>query len=568
MLARVRPDTWCPTTGGTEAGGPGQGRRTGMVTTTGDEDTQVEGPGADRWRSDRWVLPLAALASLLVLVSNISGIASGDDGVGYRATADSLLQGHGLGYFLERPLVIWPPVWPWLMAAVAKVTPLDTLGAAILLNAVVTFVAVVLGQRLLKRVVVQDRLVLVGTVVLAVGSSTIGFGHLLMTDFAFATVACALLLLLLNAADSGRVAWLVGAGATFWLAFGLRYASLYLLPIAGLWLLLDRRRDRIALRVRDAAVFGVSALVVPVVWMLRNHSVDGTYTGPRYPSARGLVANASDIVATLGRFLLPGVLNSKDRIWAVVAVLVLAVTVGLGLRVLLATRRDGESVLGRCVRLLGGPTGLVLMVGVGYLVYMLYVRSTTALNQLDLRLLHPAYLPLLVATLSLVAHLGSLGPEPANRWPRIGRLAVYAWAALNVAAGIVAVVGFATGNPYFDGNYERDLFDKVRDNPALEALPAGCRVESNLPNALYPRLESRWSPMRTQLESTERTDDLDRLVPTLAEHPTCLVWIDEQPRYGHLWTRDQLRRRVQLEQLAQHGDVTVYRMEPLPQTGG
>jgi hypothetical protein len=138
----------------------------------------------------------------------------------------------------------------------------------------------------------------------------------------------------------------------------------------------------------------------------------------------------------------------------------------------------------------------------------------------------------------------------------------YAWTALNVAAGIVAVIGFATGNPYFDGNYQRDLFEKVRDNPALTALPAGCRVESNLPNALYPRLEATWSPMRTQLESTERTDDLQQLIPTLADHPTCLVWIDEQPHYGHLWTRDQLERQVDLQQLAHHGDVTVYRIEP------
>ena len=43
-------------------------------------------------RSDRWALPLAALGGILVLVSNVGGIAVGDDGVGYRATADSLLR--------------------------------------------------------------------------------------------------------------------------------------------------------------------------------------------------------------------------------------------------------------------------------------------------------------------------------------------------------------------------------------------------------------------------------------------------------------------------------------------
>ncbi|HRW43146.1 MAG TPA: hypothetical protein P5193_16450, partial [Microthrixaceae bacterium] len=81
-------------------------------------------------------------------------------------------------------------------------------------------------------------------------------------------------------------------------------------------------------------------------------------------------------------------------------------------------------------------------------------------------------------------------------------------------------------------------------------------------NALYPTMESEWSPRRTGLESNDPVDDLDRLVPTLARTPTCLVWVDEQPRYGHLWTRDQLRRRVELAALAADGDVSVYRVLP------
>ena len=48
-------------------------------------------------------------------------------------------------------------VWPGLMAAVAKITPLDTTGAAILLNAVMLFLAVMVGNRLLRTLVNDDR---------------------------------------------------------------------------------------------------------------------------------------------------------------------------------------------------------------------------------------------------------------------------------------------------------------------------------------------------------------------------------------------------------------------------
>ena len=250
---------------------------------TGGAGSDADAGGDGRRALRRWYpLALALAGSVAVLVANVGGIAIGDDGIGYQATADSLLAGDGLGYFLERPLTVWPPVWPWLMAAVAKVTPLDTLGAAVALNVVMTFLAVIVGHRLLVRVVRQERLVLLGTAVIALGSSTIGFGHLLMTDFAFGVLIMVWILALLNFQASGRWAFLVGAAGLVWVGFGLRYVGIVLVGIGGLWLLLDREH-RVLLRVRNAAVFGVVSILAPVAWMARNHSVDGTYTGERVP---------------------------------------------------------------------------------------------------------------------------------------------------------------------------------------------------------------------------------------------------------------------------------------------
>lgn len=528
------------------------------------------GPGRGP-RPERYVPVLAVLGAIAVLVSNLGGIATGDDGVGYRAIADSLLAGDGLRYFLEDPLTVWPPLWPAAMALIARVTPLDTVGAAIVLNAAMTAAAVVVGHRLLRRVVGDARLVLLGTTVIALGASTIGFGHLLMTDFAFAVVLMLWTLALLNHRDavardagargSGGIGWLLAAAGWVWVGFGLRYVAIVIVATGGLWLLLSPGR-RVVLRVRDAALYGVAAAVVPAAWMLRNHSLDGTWTGPRYPSARGPIGNTFDVVATMGRFLLPGVQNDRAEAWALVAVVVLAVAAFLAWRVL-ATRTDREgAVPGQVVRLLGGPSGLLLLQAALYLLYMIYIRSTTALNQLDLRLLNPAYLPLVVLGLVLVARLRDVPPPGRSREFRFGWAAAHVWAVANVALGIVAVVAFALGNSFFPGNYESDTFDAVRDNAALDALPEDCAVVSNLPNALYPELEAEWSPRRTGLESDEPVDDLQQLVPTLDDDPTCLVWIDEDPTYGHLWSLGQLQDRLTVTELATDGDVSVYRLAP------
>jgi hypothetical protein len=517
-------------------------------------------------------LIFAIASALAVLVANLSGIATGDDGVGYRAMADSLLRGDGYGYFLEDPVTVWPPIWPGLMATVAKLTPLDTMGAVILLNVAVAFAVVLVGNRLLRKVVDDPRLILLGTAVFALGPSTVGLGHVLMTDMAFALVVMVWMLVLFHFHETGRLTSLVAAGVWAWFGFGLRYVGLVLIAFGGLWVLLDRRRSVLE-RIRNGAIYGLVSMAVPAAWMLRNHSIDGSFTGERHPSARGLVDNLFDVAATLGRFLLPGFGNGYTKIWAAIGIVVLALASYVAWRILrIPPARDGAAgqeplgpgaVLGRVVGQLGEPLGLLLLVPTLYMTYMVYVRTTTALNQLDLRLLYPAYFPLLVLGLALVQRSRRLadGPPADARWWRLGWGGAHVWAVANVVAGLVAMVAFAAGHPYFSGNYEADVFQEVRANPALEALPADCQPYSNLPNALYPRLGSLWSPQRRALESSEEIPDLEEIIATLDDTPSCLVWIDEPPVWGHLWTLEQLQDRLELTQLAHDDNVTVFRME-------
>jgi hypothetical protein len=521
-----------------------------------------------RWRGDSagLIALLAAAAALAVLITNVAGIATGDDGVGYRAMADSLLAGDGYGYFLEDPVTVWPPVWPVLMALVAWLSPLDTMGAAIVLNAAVAAGVVVAGNRLLRTVVDDQRLVLAGTVVLALGPATIGLGHVLMTDMAFALVTMCWMLTLVRFRRTASIPVLLGAALLAWLGFGLRYVGLVLIAFGGLWLLLDSRRS-LVIRTRNGVLYGVVAAAAPLAWMLRNRSIDGTFTGERNPSARGLVDNGFDVAATLGRFLLPGLGNGLTKVWAAVGIVALGVAVWLAWRVLRTPTVDGGAPLGvreiaaRLVRLAGRPLGLLTSFAVLYLLYMLYVRTTTALNQLDTRLLFPAYFPLTFVALALLERLRRLDRgEPV--WERRGVMVGWVWMTLNVAAGLVGMVAFAAGHPYFAGNYESDVFVAVRENPAIAALPADCQLYSNLPNGLYPAYEAQWSPQRRALESSREIPDLERINATLDDTSSCLVWIDEPPFYGHLWTLEQLQERLDLEPLGSDGVVSTYRMRP------
>ena len=501
----------------------------------------------------------ATASALAVLLANVGGLAIGDDGVGYRATADSLVQGHGLGYFLERPLVIWPPGWPVLMAIVAKITPLDTEQAAIVLNALTAFAIVVLVNRLLVRLVRSDTFVTLGTAASALGASAMVFGHLLMTDFAFAAVTLALFLALLNYRDARRLGWLAVAIVLVWAGFMIRYAGIVHIGTVGLWLLLDRRRTVVE-RVRDGVVFGVLAAAVPVAWVLRNLATDDTALGVRYSSSRGLLPNTFDTLATIGNFLTPGVEIERRTIWAAVAAIGVLVMLAMLWRIVGRDRRF-RSVGGVLDVAASGPGLLVVHVAV-YAAYMLYARSTTGLNQLDFRLLNPIYLPLVISALVILDRVAAGDDERSPRWRSAARTTAFAWAGLNVVLGLGMVAYFATSPDLFVGNYERAAFDQVRDSPALQSLPTGCEVSSNLPNALYGSgIDAQWSPRNTGLESNDKVDDLPVLEREVDDGEFCLVWIDLEPRYGHLATLAQLEREFSLVELAHDGPVTTYRIK-------
>lgn len=504
----------------------------------------------------------AAASAFAVLIANAGGLAIGDDGIGYQAISDSIRNGEGLGYFLEPRLTIWPPGWPALMALVSKVTTLNPEGAAIVLNALTAAAVVLLVNRILRRLVRSENVQVLGTAVVALGASSMVFGHLLMTDFALAAVTMALFVVLLNYRDDPSPRLIAAAAALITAAFMIRYAGVVTLATAAVWLLLDRRRT-VRQRLLSVAALSVGALIVPVAWILRNHSIDGTTLGERWSSKRGLIPNTFDALATVGNFLTPGVAIAQRMIFAAVAVVGSVIMAAMLARALRNDQRV-RSVNG-VIDLLASPTGLIGGHAIVYLVYMLYVRTTTGLNQLDFRLLNPMYLSMVIVALVILDRVSEDSSDV--RWQRAARVVLGSWAGLNMIIGLGMVAYFSTDPALFDGNYESRQYDLARASDALDALPDGCRTASNLPNAFYKGgLEPEWSPFETGLESDDPSDDIEVLVRELAEpdaEERCLVWVDLQPRWGHLASRATLRKHVDLVELASDGAVTTYRIEPL-----
>ena len=513
--------------------------------------------------NSRFAVPaLAAASAVAVLIGNRSGLAVGDDGVGYEAIADNLSAGKGLGYFLEPKLTIWPPGWPTAMSVLDRLTPLDAEGAAIWLNALTTVGIVLVFSALLRSMVHSRPFLLAGTATVALGCSSMLLGHLLMTDFAFMLVAlCAFALLTLP--ESPKLHHWFLAGCAIAVAFLIRYAGIVFLGIIPLWAL-SCHKLTLPDRIKRCVAFGLPAGTTMLLWVLRNRSIDGTALGVRYSSNRGLVANTIDLIATLGNFLNPGVAIDLRLIWFIVGLIGVSVMAAFTARSLGVSELKVGSEHGllrvhprRLWMQLGGTLpGLLVIHTATYALYMLYARTTTGLNQLDFRLLNPLYLPLVLLAILTLDRVARSNP---GIWARAATAALALWTALNLALGIGMVAYFQSGPDLFGGNYSGPTFDRARRSEALDAIPSDCRLLSNLPNGLYEAdLEAQWSPRLTGLESFDPVNDLEVVRRDLRADRICLAWIDLPPNYGHLVPLSQLRKEFTLKTLASDGPVTTY----------
>lgn len=513
---------------------------------------------------DWWRRPYlwAGLSAVGVFVANIGGVATGDDGVAYVAIAERLLDGRGLGYFLEDPLTVWPPGWPALIALVAWATPLGTQGAAIALNMVAVASVVLLVHRILRHVVASQQLVFIGTVTSALGAEAMLFGHLLLTDYAFAGVTLGLFLAMLNYRNDPSPRWLIAAAAIVWAGFMLRYAGIVHIGTVGLWLLLDQRFEA-KQRMMRAAGFGAMAAVVPVAWVLRNLATDGTTLGERYPSNRGFLHNVHDTILTIGNFIAPGLATDMETVWLGVAAVGVAVVAALLWRALRAGPDAGTRVSG-VMRLVGTGVGLFVLHVIVYAVYMIYVRSTAGLNRLDIRLLFPLYIPLVIVALAIIDRVEQR-ERVGSPWRTLARGTVSLWAVCNVLLGVVMIGYFSTNPRLFGGNYNADEFVAVRESPIIAATEERCdpdRIVSNLPSGFFGSgVEPAWMPRRTFFESNVAVDDLKELNDELRrEGDLCLLYVDLAPTYGHLATLDDLEQRVEVTELVVDEPVVLYRL--------
>ena len=508
----------------------------------------------------RWIALAAASAAALALgVSRITHAAVGPDAIAYIAVATSMKAGDGIGFFLENPLVTWPPLWPALLALGMAITGWRGDVVAMAINAVVVAGCVVLGIAVARRVVSSTMTLGVLAASLAVSPLLIGLAAFVQTEVVFALLALGTILAIMRAAETTQARWLVFAGLLTAVAFYIRYQALYVVPMFAFWLVVSSwLRNRSAPGALRAGLwYSVPAVAPSAVWIARNLSVSDTAMGPRFPSDLGPAANVAGALSTVFKFvtsipvapLLPSALLTA--VLGVVAVVAL-------LRV---TRPSsgGPQYRDRLVEAFCGWTGLLAVFVGGFSALMVVSRSIVGFDDLDIRLLAPCLVPTSILFLRYVEIV--LLERERDRSRRVGKVVLGAWLAPQILM-TVALVGPAN-SIVADSGYNADRAVAASTSPALDAIPDDCVAYSNNAADLYRSgFEAEQSPRTVEYKSSQRTRDLQELVERVdSGERSCLVWVeytDDDENYSPAQLSDSLR----LEEIASAAGVTVYQLLP------
>jgi hypothetical protein len=395
-------------------------------------DVEPAGIGALVDRMAPWLFSVGSALLALALMGR-GGPHLSPDSIQYLSVASNLLRGHGLTNYEGHPLLVWPPAYPVVLAALGAAAPDHLLGVAQIFGVVAAGATGLLAWMLARRHLPAGVASCVVLLCLLASAGPIVLDSYAWVESIFVPASLGLILCLERAGDRSQTRWwsVVGAGAIGALLGLTSYGGWQVVLVSLVALAVVPARD-VATRLRRLLVFGLVAGLPNLAWIVRNVALSGDPAGPRVPPTFTVGSLAHQVVTVVQQLFLPGV-PSRAGFWG--ALLLLVVVGALGVAVAVRTARErssGEGDPGARVGILD-PLAIV---GIGSFV-LLAASSLVVWVSMDARTLDRVIVPLVVLGAVWVRELGSgwwsaRTDEVRRALTSVALLVVVVWAALLV----------------------------------------------------------------------------------------------------------------------------------------
>jgi hypothetical protein len=511
-------------------------------------------------------LAVALFAGASMLFATRSVVGLNPDSASYLSTAFNLVHGRGLTTFSNQPLTLFGPGFPVVVAGLIKLG-LGPVQAARTFNALAFVTCVWLSFLLLRRHVTGRWTATVVTVVVAISAILLQVSAMAWSEPGFIALSLVFILVLEDVIRRGGAPRLVVLAALLAsIAFLFRYAGLALVPIGVVSLLSIRRERDWRTTLRSTLSFAVMSLVIPVVWVLRNHAADGTILGPRNPASATIWFTLKGLGNWTGQWLLPvpywpynPTFHFTPGLLDLVGFLVLgAALFELGRQLSPWRRVTTQRIQSESSYSLVPVLSFVTL----YAVYLVVSELSTALDPISARLYSPMAVPLIVLATVALSHV--LGTGVVRR--RSVRWAVGVVVALVLANQFYV---WQSNVRHFDLNgfaeFGESYWTTSQLSKVTEDLPTSVDLYTNSPYGLWLntfRPVVLASPPRTAWQSTVIFPVPREFVTSAACHSSDLAWFTHATPF--YYTPAQLARYVRVTVVEQASDGTLYRLSAPP----
>ena len=505
---------------------------------------------------------LAALGAWMALYSTAPlGPSMSPDSAIYLSVADNLVHDSGFTQFDDQPMTRWAPLYPALLAAVAKSRGGDdSAQAARAVNAFAWAVVLYLLLSWLDRHVRS-------WVVRGIAAFTLLTAPMVLQCVAFVwseTVYLALALVALRACealiagtDTRRTAWLVALGVATGAAILTRYAGIALVPVAVGALALapppaatgERARARPSRAFAIALVLAL-ALAPLALWLLRNALLTGHALGEGWGAHSGFSRNAAILVHIVSLWWFwPGIPLPLRLVWVGATVCAFALALFRLSYLGALTPRDARSAF--------APHLMFLVSSVAVLLAWASVSGIETISDRYAAPLFPGVVLLTAWTIDRLVRL------------RAGAGLVVALSLAGVLVAFHSAERTAMLVRLYRGPGEWGYRTRAWEGSGtmaaiLRVVPPGALVYSNAPDAIYARIRrpARLLPVDATVAGPERAERelaAAREAMRRTEGGTYLVEFDGVQR-SMLVSTDALAAGGAVDTLTRASDGTVLKL--------
>ncbi len=500
------------------------------------------------------LLGLAGIA-LAWLTTTSYGAGVGADGAIQLSTADHLIAGRGFFDYAGEPYTRWPPLYPALLADIARLSGIDTFTLGWLLNVFLMGVIVWLGGALLLACFPDNPLwALAGGLVLLTSVSLLSICANIGTDPLFTALVMGFLL-----AAGKAVAATSWRG---WLALALLagLASLQRLPgvaliVSGAFLYIYAQRTSPRQGFIGGFLFSALTALPLAVWVIgHNYLGYNTLFGVYAFQATYPLANLKDMFDKVFHWFVP---LSAGRTIPMAVITIIALTL------VLVSRSENWRKLS--ARLQQPPILASLVFGAIYLVFLVFTTNSVDTSYTYFDRYYIALLPpLLILAFAILQSLPSTIWATFQRWARLIGLMVFAVWLIYPAYSVYKYIvrsrseGVASYNKYNTRQMQQAeiirVVKELSDNQHLA-------LYSNYPAAVwfYTRQEAFNSP-RGEIVGTI---DIQEILKTYKgwpyDQPGYLIWFVPN-EYNHVLEPRLLAHLAELRVVYRGKDGLIYQI--------